>query len=64
MVVCGVKMGRKPKLTPQQVAYARKLIEQGEHHNTVVQSLNVSRRTPYQALQKYLMKRELITKDG
>ncbi len=50
-VARGVKMGRKPKLSPQQVAHARKLIEQGEHHNTVAQSLNVSRRTLYRALQ-------------
>jgi DNA invertase Pin-like site-specific DNA recombinase len=50
-VARGVKMGRKPKLTPQQVAHARKLIEQGEHHDTVAGSLNVSRRTLYRALQ-------------
>ena len=46
----GVKMGPKFKLTPQQVAHARKLIEQGEHHNTVACSLHVSRRTLYRAL--------------
>jgi len=46
----GVKMGRKPLLTAQQVAHARKLIEQGEHHNTVARSLGVSRRTLYRAL--------------
>lgn len=50
-VARGVKMGRKSKLTPQQVAHARKLIEQGEHHDTVAKSLNVSRRTLYRALQ-------------
>ena len=49
-VARGVKMGRKPKLTPQQVAHARKLIEQGEPHDTVAQSLNVSRRTLYRTL--------------
>ena len=38
-------MGRKPKLTSQQIAHAQKLIEQGEPHNTVAESLNVSRRT-------------------
>jgi len=26
----GVKFGRKPKMTPQQIAHARKLIDQGE----------------------------------
>jgi hypothetical protein len=25
-----VKFGRKPKMTPQQIAHARKLIDQGE----------------------------------
>jgi len=49
-VVRSVKMGRKPKLTPQQVAHARKLLGQGERHDTVAQSLNVSRRTLYRAL--------------
>ena len=47
----GVKMGRKPKLTTQQVAHAKKLIEQGEHHDTVAESLKVSRRTLYRVLQ-------------
>jgi Site-specific recombinases, DNA invertase Pin homologs len=50
-VARGVKMGRKPKLTPQQVAHARKLIEQGEHHDNVAKSLNVSRKTLYRAFQ-------------
>lgn len=43
----GVKMGRKTKLSPQQIDHARKLIEQGEHHDTVAKSLGVSRRTLY-----------------
>lgn len=51
-VARGVRMGRKSKLTLQQAYHAKKLIEQGEHHNTVAQSLNVSRRTLYRALQK------------
>jgi DNA invertase Pin-like site-specific DNA recombinase len=50
-VARGVRMGRKPKLTPQQLSHAKKLIKQGEHHDTVAQSLNVSRRTLYRALQ-------------
>ncbi len=29
----GVKIGRKPLLSPQQVAYARTLLEQGERSN-------------------------------
>jgi hypothetical protein len=31
----GVKFGRKPKLTPQQIAHARKLIDQGEDRQKV-----------------------------
>src|SRR5262249_5119398 len=46
----GVKMGRKPLLTAQQVAHARKLLGQGERHNTVARSLGVSRRTLYRTL--------------
>jgi DNA invertase Pin-like site-specific DNA recombinase len=46
----GVKMGRKPLLTAQQVAYARKLVGQGESPRDVAQSLKVSRRTLYRAL--------------
>jgi DNA invertase Pin-like site-specific DNA recombinase len=46
----GVKMGRKTKLTPQQVSHAQKLIEQGEHHDIVAKSLGVSRRTLYRGL--------------
>lgn len=39
-VACGVRMGRKPKLLPQQVVHAYKLIEQSENHDTVAQSLH------------------------
>ena len=46
----GVKMGRKAKLTPQQIDHARKLIEQGEHHDRVAKSLGVSRRTLYRGI--------------
>jgi DNA invertase Pin-like site-specific DNA recombinase len=48
----GVKMGRKPLLTVRQIAHARTLLGQGEHHNAVAQSLSVSRRTLYRALQE------------
>lgn len=51
-VARGVKMGRKVKLTPQQVTHASKLIEQGEHHDKVAKSLGVSRRTLYRGLKK------------
>jgi DNA invertase Pin-like site-specific DNA recombinase len=50
----GVKMGRKVKLTSQQVEHAKKLIEQGEHHNNVAKSLGVSRRTLYRGIKANL----------
>jgi DNA invertase Pin-like site-specific DNA recombinase len=50
----GVKMGRKPLLSAQQVAHARKLREQGESPTQVVQLLKVSRRTVERALGKNL----------
>jgi DNA invertase Pin-like site-specific DNA recombinase len=46
----GVKMGRKSKLIAQQVTHAIKLIEQGEHHDSVAKSLKVSRRTLYRSI--------------
>lgn len=46
----GVKMGRKPLLSAQQVAHARRLREEGESPAHVAQLLNVSRRTLYRAL--------------
>src|SRR5215470_5692954 len=46
----GVKMGRKPLLSTQQVAHARKLREQGESPDDIARSLKVSRRTLYRAL--------------
>src|SRR6266702_241236 len=46
----GVRMGRKPKLSPQQAAHARKLLDQGEHPVHVAQLLKVSRRTVERAL--------------
>ena len=49
-VARGVKMGRKPTLTPQQVAHARKLLDQGERTVQVAQLLKVSRRTLERAL--------------
>jgi len=45
----GVKFGRKPKLTPQQIAYARKLIERGEDKGAVAESFKVNRTTLYRA---------------
>ncbi|SMF97928.1 Site-specific DNA recombinase [Methylomagnum ishizawai] len=52
-VARGVKMGRKPKLTAQQVAHARALLDQGELHDSIAKSLGVSRRTLYRALRDF-----------
>jgi DNA invertase Pin-like site-specific DNA recombinase len=46
----GVKFGRKPKLTRQQIAQARKLIATGERPEDVAVSFKVGRTTLYRAL--------------
>ena len=46
----GVKFGRKPKLTPEQIAHARKLLDDGESRQYVAGLLNVGRVTLYRAL--------------
>jgi DNA invertase Pin-like site-specific DNA recombinase len=47
----GVKFGRKPKLTPQQIEHARELIDDnGEARHHVADLLNVDRTTLYRAL--------------
>jgi DNA invertase Pin-like site-specific DNA recombinase len=51
----GVKLGRKPKLSSQQVAHARKLIEDGESPAPVAQLLGVARSTRYATLAASLL---------
>jgi len=46
----GVKFGRKPKLSPPQLALARKMIDAGERRDEVAALLNVNRTTLYRAL--------------
>jgi DNA invertase Pin-like site-specific DNA recombinase len=46
----GVKFGRKPKLTPQQIAHAQKLIEGGQRREDVAALFKVNRVTLYRAL--------------
>ena len=46
----GVKFGRKPKLSHQQVEHARKLLEQGEAPQTVAASFGIGRSTLYRRL--------------
>jgi DNA invertase Pin-like site-specific DNA recombinase len=46
----GVKFGRKPRITPEQIDHARKLIDKGEARQYVADILNVGRSTPYRAL--------------
>ena len=43
-------MGRKPKLSPQQIDHARKLIDDGERREDVAAFLNVDRTNLYRAL--------------
>src|ERR1700686_2844234 len=50
----GVKFGRKPKLTPQQIIHARKLIDAGERREDVAALLNVDRTTLYRALSGFM----------
>jgi hypothetical protein len=44
------RFGRKPKLTPQQIDHARKLLDKGEARKYVADLLNVGRSTLYRAL--------------
>jgi DNA invertase Pin-like site-specific DNA recombinase len=46
----GVKFGRKPKLTRQQIEHARKLIEKGDDRQEVADLFKVNRTTLYRAL--------------
>jgi DNA invertase Pin-like site-specific DNA recombinase len=48
----GVKFGRKKKLSPAQIAKARKLIDHGERVEDVATLYNVGRTTLYRALQR------------
>jgi DNA invertase Pin-like site-specific DNA recombinase len=45
-----VNFGRKPKLPPQQIAHARKLIDQGKDRQKVAALFKVGRKTLYRAL--------------
>ncbi len=46
----GVKMGRKPKLSPQQIYHAKELIKQGKPAKEVAKLLNVSLATLYRTV--------------
>jgi DNA invertase Pin-like site-specific DNA recombinase len=46
----GVKFGRKPKLTQQQIEPAREQIDNGKRREDVAALLNVNRTTLYRAL--------------
>jgi DNA invertase Pin-like site-specific DNA recombinase len=46
----GVKFGRKPKLTPEQIAHARKQIEAGQRREDLADLFKVNRTTLYRAL--------------
>jgi DNA invertase Pin-like site-specific DNA recombinase len=46
----GVRLGRKPKLTTQQIVHARDLINGGDSPSNVARLLGVGRSTLYRAL--------------
>ena len=46
----GVKFGRKPKLSPNQIEHAREQIDKGKRREDVAALLNVDRTTLYRAL--------------
>jgi len=46
----GVKFGRKPKMTPQQIDHARELIDGGKDRQKVAALFKVGRKTLYRAL--------------
>jgi DNA invertase Pin-like site-specific DNA recombinase len=48
----GVKFGRKPKLTPDRINHARKLIQQGTTPTEAAKILGIGRATLYSALQR------------
>jgi DNA invertase Pin-like site-specific DNA recombinase len=48
----GVKFGRKPKLTPDRLAHARTLIDQGKTPTQAAQIMGIGRTTLYDALQR------------
>jgi DNA invertase Pin-like site-specific DNA recombinase len=48
----GVKFGRKPKLAPDRLAHARKLIDQGKTPSEAAKIMGVGRATLYGALQR------------
>ena len=47
----GVKFGRKPKLTRQQIAHAARLIDEGQRCEDVASLFQINRSTLYRALQ-------------
>lgn len=49
----GVKFGRKPKLTPQQIKHASELRAQGKRAQDVADLFNVSRMTLYRTLAEH-----------
>ena len=48
----GVKFGRKTKLTPDRLAHARKIINQGTTPTDAAKIIGIGRATLYRALQR------------
>jgi DNA invertase Pin-like site-specific DNA recombinase len=60
----GVKFGCKPKLTPQQIAHARKLIDQSEDQQKVATLFKVGRKTHYRAVATFYAPQTQVTMYG
>jgi DNA invertase Pin-like site-specific DNA recombinase len=60
----GVKFGRKPKLTRQQIDHARKLIDDGQRREDVAALLSVNRTTLYRALDEFNPPHEIKASNG
>ena len=48
----GVRFGPKPVLTPEQIAHARRMINEGQSVSEVARLLGIHRATLYRALDK------------
>lgn len=48
----GVKFGRRPSLTPEQIDHGRKLIDKGEARQYLADLLNVGHSTLYRVLRE------------
>ena len=57
----GVRFGRPPALSPEQIALARQLIEEGQKPRAVAQILKVHPATLYRAIESYSRSKTLLS---